>query len=213
MAGGLVVIATVVAPGCETEPTPQEIVTQYAEAVQQRNLNRLYCLSAGAAGAEELGQDEAQRRESFEAWADAQYMTYEDGRDLGHVELDGNAIPLVKLLALGSGTFSSLDAPRAVGTDGRVLTAQLRFGYDQIDLSRYSPGTTLYFNGSPVGKVRPLQIPQMFRRVSLDVLETVSVMWTLVQQPAVENCPAGWKIVSVEPVNGSERSTSISWEF
>ena len=170
-------------------------------------------MSAGAAGAEELGQDEAQRRENFEAWAAAQYAVYEDGRDAGRVDLDGTGIPLVKLLALGRGTFSQMDTPRSAGPEARVVTAHLRFGYDQIDLSRYSPGTTLYFNGAPVGKVRPLRIPRVFREVSLDVLETVSVKWTLVRQPEIESCPAGWAVVSVEPVEGSERSTTVSWAF
>jgi hypothetical protein len=200
-------------PGCETDRGPEQTVVDYAEAVQQRDLDRLYCLSAGASSADELGLDEAQRREAFAEWAASQYTAYELGRDEGRVDLDGHGIQLVKLLALGRGTYSTLEPARSPDAGTRLLTARLRFGYDAIDLSRYSPGTTLYFNGAPVGNVRALEIPRGYREMTLTVLESVSVEWTLVRQPAGGGCGEGWAVASVEPVRGTERTTSVHWEF
>ncbi len=199
--------------GCEPRPNVEQTITAYASAVQQRDFATLYCLSAGAATAEELGADEQSRRASFQKWAESLLLAYEEGRDEGEVLLDGHGILLVKLLALGRGTFSDAGSPQ-VAEDGTTrVRADIRFGYDSIDLSRFSPGTTLYFNRSPVGRVEPLTVPWVSREVRLDVLESVSVDWTLMEQEAAGGCPAGWTVVSVEPVAGSASTTRLTWDF
>jgi len=199
--------------GCETRPTAIDTIIEYSAAVQDQALDRRFCLSAGAASAEELGADEAERRANFERWASAQFELYLDGRDLGQVELEPHGIQLVKLFALGRGTFSEFGPVRAEGAHTRRVRADLRFGYAQIDLSRFSPGTTIYLAGAPAGTVRSVRVPRDAREIRVDALETVTVEWTVVRSPARPGCPGRWTVAAVEPVPGTERSTDLTWMF
>ncbi|NIV45673.1 MAG: hypothetical protein GWN46_01965, partial [Gammaproteobacteria bacterium] len=55
-----IVLALVLATfGCKRPPTAEETIILYASAVQNQDLDQLYCLSAGASDAEELGRDDA----------------------------------------------------------------------------------------------------------------------------------------------------------
>jgi len=192
---------------------PEETVVQFGEAVQSQDLDRLFCLSAGAAAAVELGASEAERRQNFTAWALAQYDVYTEGRDLGTVELDGHGITLVKLFSLGRGTFARTQRVGAAGEAGVVIRSDLVFGYEQADLSRFSPGTTLYLCGAPVGRVQTVRVPQGHREITVEVLESISVEWTLVRATASGACPGGWAVASATPVEGSERTTELTWVF
>jgi len=210
--GFAVVLATAVA-GCESRRTVIDTLVEYAAAVQAEDFDRLYCLSAGAASAEELGADAAARRTAFNEWARAHFDAYLQGRDEGFVPLDGHGIELVKLFALGAGTFQDFGPARSAGADARRVSGTLRFGYGQIDLSRFVPGTTIYLAGVPVGTIEPVVVPFAGGEVSAEVLETVSVEWTVVRSAKVGDCAAGWTVASVEPVAGSERSTELTWVF
>lgn len=199
---------------CSPGPrTPSETVRDYYDAVQERDFDRLYCLMAGVAEAVELGATEAERRAGFEMWARAHYEAYEAGRDEGRVELDEQGLALVKLFVLGRGTFATHDRTGSSGPDVAVVESRIRFGYAHIDLSPFSPGTTFYVCGAPVGRVHPIRVPVGSGEFTLEVLEGVRVAWTLVREPAGAGCPGGWKVASGEPVAGSETTTEITWVF
>jgi len=216
---GVLIVMLVCAPlvlpvGCRPgTPAPGETLVQFSEAVQSQDLDRLFCLSAGAADAVELGASEVERRQNFTAWALARYDAYTEGRDQGAVELDGHGITLVKLFSLGRGTFATTRRVGAAGEGSVVLRSELVFGYDQADLSRFSPGTTLYLCGAPVGRVRNVRVPQGHSEITVEVLESISVEWTLVRATASGACPGGWAVASATSVEGSERTTELTWVF
>jgi hypothetical protein len=210
MLAGSALLATACAPAA---PTPVEVLEDYYDAVQQRDFDRLYCLLAGAAESVELGATGAERRTGFESWARAHYDVYETGRDDGRVELDEQGLALVKLFSLGRGTYLTHEPPRAAGPDARIVESRVRFGYAHIDLSHFSPGTTLYVCGAPVGRVHPIRIPSGTGEVSLDVLDTVTLEWTLVRVPATEACPGGWAVAAGAAVDGSEQTVEVTWAF
>jgi hypothetical protein len=192
--------------------TAQETLIAYTEAVQAEDLDTLFCMSAGVAEAVELGADEAERRANFDAWAREWYRAYLDGRDAGWVEIGEHGIVLVKLFALGRGTFYSLTGVRPLGSDAVEVETRLRFGYSGLDLSRLSPGTTFYLCGEPLGRVHPIVV-RPYEEVSVKVLESVTVRWTLVRHPAFGGCAEGWAVAAVDPVTDSVDSETITWVF
>ena len=210
----LVSAALLLAAGCPPSGrSPAETITDYLQAVQQQDLDALYCLMAGAAEAEELGADPAERRAAFEAWALAHYERYLEGRDEGWVDLDEQGLVLVKLFALGQGTFFENVSSRSSGGDARVIVSDVRFAYAQVDLSGFSPGTTFYVCGAPVGEVHAIRVPPGPKEISVDVLSSVLVEWTLVRSSGNEGCPTGWAVASVAAVEGSVRETEVTWIF
>jgi len=189
----------------------RDTIASYLEAVQDRDLDRLYCLVAGAA---EAGtEDEAAARRQFAEWALDRYADYDEGRDRGRVELDDQGIVLVKLFALGKGTYFSYGPALSPDAGVLVVETDLRFGYGHVDLSGFSPGTTFYLSGAPVGQVRTVRVPEGSGEVVLDLLESVRVRWTLVRGDPVGGCPGGWIVASAEPVEGSEKTVEITWIF
>ena len=211
---GLLIVVSLLAGGCQPGASDVEkVIGQFMTAVQEEEFDRLYCLSAGAVGAEELGADEAERRSGFENWARAHYQAYIDGRDAGWVELDQHGIGLVKLFALGRGTFFSVQRNAKSGPSARVLETRLVFGYQAINLSLLSPGTTFYLCGAPVGRVESIVVPTGHLEVRLDVLESVRLEWQLVKTAGSELCAPGWAVASVKPLAGTERTTAFMWQF
>ena len=206
----LVLIVTACGPGARSE---SDTLASFFAAVQERDLDGLYCMMAGAAEAEELGATDADRRAAFESWALEHYAAYEEGRDRGRVELDEQGLTLVKLFSLGRGTFVTHGFLRAAGPDSALVESRVRFGYAHIDLSRFSPGTTFYVCGVPVGRVHPIRVPTRSREVTVDVLEGVAIEWSLLRAPATETCPGGWKVAAARPVAGSEVAVEVTWIF
>ena len=197
-----------------TGPTAPETVEAYVDAVQSHDLDALYCLMAGASQARELGADEIERRAGFESWALALYDSYIEGRDVGWVDLDEQGLLLVKLFSLGRGTYFAQSGSRSAGPDVRVLTSEVRFGYGNVDLSRFSPGTTFYVSGPPVGRVHAIRVPAGSQEVTVEVLTNVQLEWTLLRTPPGEGpCDGLWAVASLTWVEGSVRSTEISWIF
>ncbi len=207
-------LAIVLVCGCEPSgPSATETLKEFFDAVQQQDLGRLRCLMAGAADAVELGATEQERRQGFEDWAGAYYDAYESGRDAGKVELDPQGLVLVKLFALGRGTFALHRQTGRPGEGAVVIESRIRFGYAHIDLSQFSPGTTFYVSGAPVGRVHALRIPAGGGEITVDALERVSVDWTLVRRQASGECAGGWAVAAAEPVESTVTTTGITWEF
>jgi len=193
--------------------TASETLRAYYEAVQEQDYASLYCLMAGASRAAELGATDAERRAGFAAWAQAYTEAYETGRNEGRVELDEQGLALVRMFALGRGAYATQEHARKDGPDAMVVETKVRFGYAHVDLSPLSPGTTFYVCGAPVGRMHAVRVPKGSREVSVDALDTVTVVWTLVRSPAREGCPAGWTVASGQPLPGSATTTEITWVF
>jgi hypothetical protein len=182
-------------------------------AVQDEDLDGLYCLSTGASGDGGDERDGERLRADFEAWARAQYDLYLEGRDAGRVELNGEGIPAVKLFALGRGTFFTADSPVSPGDGVRLVETHLRLGYPAVDLSRLSPGTTFYLCGVPPGRVHPVRVPSDPQELSLEVLDSVTLEWTLVHSAPTADCAGGWTVAGVRPVETSVRPIDVTWIF
>ncbi len=206
----LALLVTACGPGARSA---SDALASFFVAVQDRDLDGLYCMMAGAAEAEELGATDADRRAAFESWAMEHYAAYEEGRDRGRVELDEQGLTLVKQFSLGRGTFVEHSPLRAVGPDAALVESRVRFGYAHIDLSTLSPGTTFYLCGVPVGRVHAIRVPTGSREVTVDVLEGVAIEWALLRTPATETCPGGWKVAAARPVPGSEVAAEVTWIF
>lgn len=201
------------ATACATgSDSPTETLAAFYEAVQAQDLDRLYCLSAGAVEAPELGASEAERRRGFERWVRALDEAYEAGRDEGRVELDPQGYLLVRLLSLGRGTFATHEVTGRE-RDRVLVESRLRFGYAHVDLSPLPPGTTFYACGAPVGRVHALRVPAGRGEVGAEVLDAVTVAWTLVRAAPGATCPARWAVASAEPVVGSAETIDVTWSF
>jgi hypothetical protein len=195
-------------------PTAQETIESFVEAVQSQDLDALYCLMAGASQAEELGKDDLERRAGFESWALALYESYLRGRDEGWVDLDPQGLALVKLFALGRGTFFVHTVSRSTGPDVRVIRSEVRFGYANVDLSVFSPGTTFYVCGPPVGRVHAIRVPAEPEEIAVEVLATVQLEWTLLRTPPGGGaCNGRWAVASLSWVEDSVQSTEVTWVF
>ena len=160
-----------------------------------------------------MGATDADRRAAFETWAMEHFAAYEEGRDRGRVELDEQGLTLVKLFSLGRGAFVEHGPLRSLGPDAVLVESRVRFGYAHIDLSPFSPGTTFYVCGVPVGRVHPIRVPAGSLEVTVDVLDGVTIEWTLLRTPATETCPGGWKVAAARPVPGSEEAAEVTWIF
>jgi hypothetical protein len=199
--------------GCVAERSPEDTLIEFTRAIQANDAAGLYCLSAGAAGSESLGADANERREGFARWLDSELLIHDEAGDEGQIELTGQGVRLTKLFSLGSGTFYQEIGREAVGEDGLVLRTRLDLAYSQIDLSGLSPGTRFYLAGAPVGQIVRIVVPAGARDIRVEALETVMLDWMLLREEALDGCPAGYKIASVEPVEGSTRTRSFTWAF
>jgi hypothetical protein len=180
--------------------------------VQEENFAALFCLSAGAAEADELGVTEEERRANFRTWAGEWYRAYREGRDAGRVEVGEHGVALVKLFSLGRGTFFDVVGTRSVGPGTLEVDTRLRFGYSGIDLSRFSPGTTFYLCGAPPGVVHAVRM-EPYREVGLDVLDTMIVRWVMVLEEASEGCGERWTVASATPLEDTVITERIRWVF
>ncbi len=209
----LAVAAGLLLTGCAAERSAKECLLDFTRAIQDRDAATLFCVSAGAAGAASLGADPGERRDGFERWFEQELLVYEQARDEGDIELTGHGVRLTKLLALGRGTFYQEVGRTGLTDGGLLLRTRLEMAYSQIDLSGLTPGTTFYVASAPVGRVVPVVVPARAEEIRVEALETVMLDWTLLREDAADDCPAGLKVASVEPVEGSARTRSLTWLF
>ena len=207
---GLLLVSVSCGPGTGLA---HRVLDPFLADVQNENLDGLYCRMTGAAESEDLGADDEARRDGFEIWARTLYDAYEQGREEGWVELDEHGISAVKLFALGKGTYFEISEARQAGPDAIRVRMELRFGYSAIDLSRFSPGTTFYVCGVPPGTVHAIRKPVGRAEESAEVLDRLSLEWTLVRKPAAGGCPGGWTVASVVPVEQGWSSKQVTWIF
>jgi hypothetical protein len=181
-----------------------EAIRNYCRAVQEENLDGLYCRSAGA---------RASGREKFDLWARSQYDRYLSGRDEGMVDIASGGIATVKTFSLGKGTYYRIESVRQVADGVAEVTTLLTFGYGSIDLSSLFPGTTFYVCGTPAGTVHPVKVPYKSEQISKTVLASLKLKWTLVRQEQFESCDPGWGVHDIEVVEESAETDRLEWWF
>ena len=201
----IAVAATAVLAACG--PGAQEVeraIRDYCDAVQDQDLPRLTCLSAGAADTDP---------DQFHAWVESQYADYFDGRDQGWVDIGSGGIAMVKTFSIGRGTYYRLDRVRPVADDAVEAVMTLTFGYGAINLSNLLPGTTFYVAGAPPGRIHPVVVPRGSEQIEREVLTSVQLVWTLVRQPGRGSCEPAWTVHTVEVAEESVRTTRLEWLF
>jgi len=203
-AAGLALVGALVAGCIPGEATGRRVIEQFVTAVQEQDLEALRCLLAGAARSD---------RDEFRAWARARYQDYLDGRDRGVVDLEGDGVVLVKAFALGRGTFYSITRTRYRGGGELRVWTGVRFGYGQANYGVFSPGTTFYLAGDPVGTIVAVRVPYEPGEITREVLDTVDVEWTLANVAEDGGCPGGWVVESVRPVPGTATTAVVTWPF
>jgi hypothetical protein len=207
-------VTVLLARGCRPGArTASEVVLAFMDAVQREDMESLYCLSAGASEAPELGDSEEERRANFEIWAWSLFDSYLAGRDEGWVRLEGHGIVAVKLLSLGKGTYFRFGKIRTLDSESLTVETARRLGYTGLDLSGLSPGATFYLCGVPLGKVHAIRVPERALEIDAEVLESITLRWTITRRPAVGACPEGWAVASVTPLEESVSSEEINWSY
>ena len=211
VAGVLLLCGASCGPGLHSvEP----VVESFLTAVQDEDTAALFCLLAGATGGEDgSGDGGAATRSDFEAWVASRLADYREGRDAGWVDTGDDGVVAVKLFALGRGTYYELRELRRLGPDAVRVRMDLRLGYQAVDLSGFSPGTTFYLCGLPVGRVHAIVKPARGGEESVEVLDRVALEWTLVRSEAGGGCPARWTVASLTPIEGTEASRQVTWVF
>ena len=210
----MAVLAVVLAAACGPgRSVASDTLGRYMYAVQNEDLERLFCLSAGAAGNAEAGVDADARRAAFAGWAMAEYEAYLEGRDEGFVDLGTSPIPLVKVFTLGKGTFFQVDRVLPAGEDVATVDMTVRLSYASLSLADLSPGTGFYLGGVPLGTVHRVRVPRFRSEIQLEVLDDVQVRWTLVREVAADGCPEGWKVHEAIPDPASATAQTVTWVF
>jgi len=190
----------------------EDVLTRFVDAVQQEDLDTLYCMLAGASASEGTPADPQAQRAEFDRWAASRYLEYERMRDAGGGDLGGDGLLLVKAFALGKGTYYSVDTA-TFGEATLTADVSVTFAYGQINYAGLSPGTTFYVAASPPGRIKAIRIPHGSDSITEEVLESLTARWELARVQATPACPAGWAVVSVEPVPGSETTSRVTWIF
>jgi hypothetical protein len=209
----VVVLAVVGLTCCDSGRGPAErTIFSFVNSVQSENVDALRCLLAGASReVEDPTAAEAERR-AFDAWVRSRYTEYLVGRDQGAVELGDDGIVLTKAFALGKGTFYEISRVRRVD-ETLVVDTGVRLAYGEIDISGLPPGTVFYACGLPMGVVEAVTIPRGAAEVEAEVLDTVTVRWTLVPGEATPECDERWTVASAVALPESATAREIVWEF
>lgn len=204
------IVALAVGQACHgSGAEARRTIEAFIDAVQTEDLRRLPCLLAGLQS-DALGVGDAEREPAIRAWLAERLLGYEEGRDAGWVEPADDGVAIVRLLALGRGTFYELKETERLSGGAVRARMQVRFGYPSTDLSGFPPGTTLYLCGAPPGRVEAVRIPER-GEVRARVLESLALDWILV--PNGPGCGPALAIASVQAVPGSEREESVVWVF
>lgn len=201
-------ILVVVLAGCTLGCGPgvrvaEDAVEDYVRAVQLEDTDSLSCLSAGATDA---------TPDAFSAWFVGELEHYRDGRDAGFVDVHASAVVLTKAFTLGKGTFYRMTTTRSVGEDIAEADMAVRFAYGDIDVSGLPPGAGFYVAGTPIGTIHWIRIPRRPTLERHEVLDTVTVRWTLVRE-ADERCGDRWTVHAADPLEDSASTLTVSWEW
>lgn len=190
--------------------TAGEAVFPYVDSVQSSNWTLLRCLYAGT---EFPGPAADSSLDAFQAWARGRVVEFEAARERGEVDLGGDGIGLIKGFGLGGGTLLGIVRIAPKGQDTLDVETPATFRYDEIDPSVLPEGSVVHVAVAPVGKLVAVRATKGAGTTELDALKEIRLRWTLRRPPAREGCSLEWGVASVAVVEGSAKTTRISWKF
>ena len=195
----------VAASGCGPgRRTAGEAIFPYIDAVQAGNYETLRCLYAGprfSGGAAE-----------FKTWVDGRLAAFETEKARGQTDLEDDGIVMIKAFGLGTGTLIGISSVRTKG-DAIEVETPTTFNYDQIDAPSLPEGTTFLVAVLPLGTVTTVRVQEGAGRMSLDVLKTLKLRWTLKRVDRKGDCRSEWGVVSVAAVPESAATVRVEWKF
>ncbi len=201
-------LATVAAGCTPGRRTAGEVVFPYIDAIQQGNLEAVWCLYAGSAAG-----TAASDRAAFQAWARSRLVAFDRGKSAGSVDLGDDGISLVKAFGLGTGTLVGIASVRSAGSGELVVDTPATFHYEQIDASSLPPGSTFAVSVLPLGKMVTVTVTGGSGKTTLDALKTATIRWTLKRMPRKDGCGSDWGVASVAPLAGSATTAPTTWTF
>jgi hypothetical protein len=211
--GYLVLIALVpllsVAGACGPgRRTSGEAIFPYIDAVQASNYEIIRCLYAG----KEFPGGPAASETDFNSWVDKRLAGFETGKARGQVGLESDGIAMIKAFGLGTGTLLGISSVKAKGDDLEVLTPAT-FNYDEIDAPSLPNKAAFLVAVLPLGTVTTVRVEEGAGRMSLDVLKSLTLRWTLKRIERKGSCHSEWGIASVAADGASAKTVRVEWKF
>lgn len=202
----------VLAPaGCTLENAPQRELMETAgawfTAIQERRFDLLarYDASAPKAGTPE-----------YDRWRDevnAILDRYEAQKLEGTWRPDPTGYALVRAMLIGANPGTFWGAPGREGDLAEpILIVQPWFAYDELAEQGYPPGTKVFVQGYPVGKVHRLEMGGEQREVDiLDALR-LRVYFRRNSEAGQLNEP-DYQVVRAEMIEGSAKHRLVRWVY
>ncbi len=188
--------------------TAGEAIFPYIDAVQASNYDLIRCLYAGPqfpGGASASDTD-------FNAWVDGRLAAFERGKAKGQVDLESDGIAMIKAFGLGTGTLLGITSVQSKGGQIEVSTPAT-FNYDEIDAPSLPNGAKFLVATLPLGTVTTLEVKEGSGRMSVEVLKSLTLRWTLKRVERRGNCSSEWGVAAVAAVPESARTVRVEWKF
>lgn len=180
-------------------------VARTIAAIQGQNVPALWALRAWPRGEKRSVTPPPE----FEEEANGYFVDYELGKRAGEVRFDPWGIAAVRILALGRGTFYRITSVERPREDARFVTVYIPLPYEHLDYHAYPRDTVLYFLERPLGKIYKHVVGSV-PEVQRELLAELSLRWALVAEGEAQALsPAGWLVLTVAPVPGSERYSEM----
>ncbi len=202
---GVLLVATGCGPG---RRTAGEAIFPYIDAVQASNYPLIRCLYAGPQFPGGTGASDT----DFNAWVDRRLEAFDKGKARGTVDLESDGITMIKAFGLGTGTALGITSVKRRGEDLEVLTPAT-FNYDQIDAPSLPEKAKFLVAVLPLGTVTTVEVKEGSGRMSLDVLKSLTLRWTLARVERKGNCRSEWGVASVAVVPESAKTVRVEWKF
>ncbi len=209
LAGLGVLVVALASVGCGPgRRTAGEAIFVYIDAVQASNYPLIRCLYVGRQFPGGAGAPDTE----FNAWVDRRLEAFEKGRAKGQVDLESDGITMIKAFGLGTGTALGITSVKSKGDELEVLTPAT-FNYDQIDAPSLPEKAKFLVAVLPLGTVTTVEVKEGSGRMSLDVLKSLTLRWTLARVERKGNCRSEWGVASVAVVPESAKTVRVEWKF
>ncbi len=190
-----IIALTAFSLACSCTPSLKSTVKRYMAWVQSSKIDSLYSVSCSG---EKDGTD-------FQIRCSSAIVDYEKNKRRGKLNFDSVGIALIKSLALGAGTFYEFKDFKIEGKKATVIF-KANMAYEDIYYEGLPDGTVIYYMKKPWGTIKKFELKKGKRLKGL-LLSTVELKWILKKN---NNSPTGWCVLSVEPVEGSQKYEIIN---
>lgn len=135
-------------------------------------------------------------------------VDYEKNKRKGKLNFDPLGIALIKSLALGAGTFYEFKDFRVNGENATVIM-KANMAYEDIHYEGLPEGTMIYYMKKPWGTIKKFELKKGKQLKEL-LLSTVKIKWELKEN---NKSPTGWCVLSIKPVEDSQKYEIINKTF